>query len=235
MGMDRAKIAARIGEHLAFLQEMGIREIRVPKGKAARQGPGKIEGLEEIRIDLGDCTRCPLHQGRKQIVFGEGNSSADLVFVGEGPGRDEDLQGRPFVGRAGQLLDRILQAMGLRREEVYIANMVKCRPPGNRVPQKTEIDTCVPFLMRQLQAIRPRIVCTMGSVASQTLLEIQTPISRIRGKFHERHGLLILPTFHPAYLLRNPEKKREVWIDMKVILAKLGLEPPSRKSGIGSQ
>lgn len=234
MGMDHAKIAARIGEHLAYLREMGIDEIRIPKGKAALEGTGKIEGLEEIRIDLGDCTRCPLHQGRRQIVFGEGNSSADLVFVGEGPGRDEDLQGRPFVGRAGQLLNRILRAMGLTREEVYIANIVKCRPPNNRVPQTTEMETCIPFLMRQLQAIQPRIVCTLGSVASQTLLEIQTPISRIRGKFHERHGFLILPTFHPAYLLRNPEKKREVWIDMKVILAKLGLEPPSRKSGIGS-
>ncbi len=226
-------VVARIGEHLRFLREMGVGELRVPKGATRQPGtqPETREGLAEIRADLGECTRCPLHQDRHSIVFGDGNPRADLMFVGEGPGRDEDQQGRPFVGRAGKLLNQIIEAMGLRREDVYIGNIVKCRPPKNRVPQREEIDTCVPFIWRQLRAINPKIVCTLGSVAAQTILQTQTAISRIRGEFQVRDGLVILPTYHPAYLLRNPEKKREVWNDMQLIMARLGLQAPARRPG----
>ena len=227
------QLIARIGAHLRYLREMGVGELRVPKRttRPAGQPPAAREGLAEIRADLGECTRCPLHQDRRTIVFGEGNPRAELMFIGEGPGRDEDQQGRPFVGRAGQLLNQIIEAMGLRRQDVYIGNIVKCRPPNNRVPQGEEIDTCVPFIWRQVRAIGPKIVCTLGGVAAQTILQTSTPISRIRGKFQERDGLVVLPTFHPAYLLRNPAKKRQVWDDMQLIMARLGLQPRSRRSG----
>jgi DNA polymerase len=229
VSFDRAGVAARIGAHLAYLRDMGITDIRVPEPRRRPQIPGGADGVEAIRMEMGECTRCPLHRGRQHLVFGEGNPDADLVFVGEGPGRDEDLQGRPFVGRAGRLLTQIIEAMGLKRDDVYICNIVKCRPPNNRVPQRQEVETCSPFLFRQLQALRPRYVCTLGSVATQTVLGVQTPISRLRGKFIEHRGLMILPTFHPAYLLRNPEKKREVWQDMQLVMEKLGLESPARR------
>jgi DNA polymerase len=162
--------------------------------------------------------RCKLARGRTHIVFGQGNPAARLVFVGEGPGQEEDLAGEPFVGAAGQLLTKIIEAMRLRREDVYIANVVKCRPPGNRVPEEDEIASCSPFLRRQIAAIRPVFVCTLGACAAQTLLRTRTPISRLRGRFHEVDGVKVLPTFHPAYLLRNPEHKREVWEDMKLLM-----------------
>jgi uracil-DNA glycosylase family 4 len=185
-------------------------------------GPARQETLADIRADLGDCTRCPLSHSRTHIVFGEGNPNAQLVFVGEGPGYDEDQSGRPFVGAAGGLLTKIIVAMNLTREMVYIGNIVKCRPPGNRNPAPGEIHRCLPFLKRQLSAIRPRVICALGKVAAQTLLETDTPISRLRGQFHEAMGIAVMPTFHPAYLLRNPEKKRDVWSDVQQIMKMLG-------------
>ncbi len=171
--------------------------------------------LRRVRDDLGDCHRCRLAQGRTQIVFGVGDPGARVVFVGEGPGEEEDRRGEPFVGRAGQLLDRMLQAIGLDRSRVYIANVVKCRPPGNRTPHPDEAATCLPFLWRQLEAIRPAVVCALGGHAAKTLLGTETPISRLRGRIHAVQGQAVLPTFHPAYLLRNPGAKRLAWQDLK--------------------
>lgn len=176
------------------------------------------ESLSDIRADLGDCQRCRLAETRRHIVFGDGHPDAKLVFVGEGPGRDEDQQGLPFVGAAGQLLTKIIAAMGLTREQVYICNIIKCRPPQNRNPQPDEIQACIPFLHRQMAAIRPLFICALGKFAAQTLLRTETPISRLRGRFHEVGGVRVLPTYHPAYLLRNPEKKRSVWEDMQLLM-----------------
>jgi DNA polymerase len=173
--------------------------------------------LPAVRAELGDCRRCKLHPHRTQIVFGTGNPQAKLVFIGEAPGRDEDLQGEPFVGQAGQLLTKIIQAIQLRREEVYIANIIKCRPPQNRNPEPDEIAACEPFLIKQLHVIRPRIICALGTFAAQTLLKTEEKISSLRGNFHEYQGILLMPTYHPAFLLRNPGRKREVWEDMKKI------------------
>lgn len=184
------------------------------------------ETLEEIRADLGDCRRCPLCQGRKRIVFGVGSPTARLVLVGEAPGREEDERGEPFVGEAGRLLDRILLAMGLRREQVYICNVEKCRPPHNRDPLPEEIEACEPFLVRQMAAIQPRLIVTLGRFAAQTLLRDPTPISKLRGRWHTYQGIPVMPTFHPAYLLRNPGEKREVWEDMKQVVQRLKQDPP---------
>ena len=173
--------------------------------------------LDAIREDIGDCRRCKLCEHRRTIVFGEGNPHARLVFVGEGPGAEEDATGRPFVGRAGQLLDKIIEAIGLKREEVYIANIVKCRPPGNRVPERDEVETCEPFLFRQLACIRPQVIVALGSPAFQCLLRTREPITRARGVWREWNGIKVMPTFHPAFLLRSPDKKREVWEDMKKV------------------
>jgi uracil-DNA glycosylase family 4 len=173
--------------------------------------------LEAIRENLGDCRRCKLHEHRRTIVFGEGNPRARLVFVGEGPGAEEDATGRPFVGRAGQLLDKIIAAIGLKREDVYIANIVKCRPPGNRTPERDEVDTCQPFLFRQIAFINPLVIVALGSPAFQCLLTTREPITRARGQWRELNGIRVMPTFHPAFLLRSPDKKREVWEDMKKV------------------
>jgi DNA polymerase len=181
------------------------------------------DSLERIRQDLGDCTRCPLCRDRKRLVFGEGAADARLVFVGEGPGFEEDQQGRPFVGPAGQLLTRIIGAMHLTREQVYICNVVKCRPPKNRTPEPVEIKTCRPFLERQLAAIQPLVICTLGAVATSTLMGRNISITRLRGRFHDYNGISLMPTFHPSYLLRTPERKREVWEDMKMIMALLDI------------
>lgn len=179
--------------------------------------------LVALRAEIGDCTRCVLHTlGRRQVVFGAGNPDADLMFVGEAPGADEDIQGVPFVGRAGQLLTKIIEAINLRREDVYIANVIKCRPPGNRNPDPIEVETCSPFLLRQIQTIRPRVIVALGTFAAQTLLGTDTPISRLRGRAHDfRDGIKLMPTFHPAYVLRSPDRKREVWEDMKIVRALL--------------
>lgn len=173
--------------------------------------------LAEVRKELGECKRCNLHLTRRHIVFGEGSEKAQLVFIGEAPGGDEDRQGRPFVGKAGQLLTRIISAIGLRREEVYITNIIKCRPPHNRNPQRAEIATCEPFLKKQLEIIQPRIICALGTFAAQTLLETDEKISHLRGRFHVYGGIKVMPTYHPAFLLRNPHRKREAWEDMKKI------------------
>jgi uracil-DNA glycosylase family 4 len=180
--------------------------------------------LEDLRHFIGDCRRCRLYQGRKKLVFGEGSPEARLVFVGEGPGRDEDLVGLPFVGEAGKLMTKIIAAMGLRREEVYICNVVKCRPPKNRDPQEDEIETCLPFLRKQLHLIRPEVICTLGRVAAQALLGQEFRITRERGTWYTYMETPLMPTFHPAYLLRNPSAKRQVWEDVKKVMKHLGLE-----------
>ena len=176
------------------------------------------EALQAVRIDIGDCTRCKLHKlGRTQIVFGVGNPEADLMFVGEAPGSDEDIQGIPFVGRAGQLLTKIIEAIGLKRDDVYIANVIKCRPPGNRNPEQDEVDTCEPFLFQQVDIIKPKVIVALGTFAARALLRTLDPISRLRGRVYNYRGARLVPTFHPAYLLRNPSAKRDVWEDMKVV------------------
>ena len=177
-----------------------------------------VDALAALKTDIGDCTRCKLHGlGRTQVVFGMGNPSADLMFVGEAPGADEDEQGVPFVGRSGQLLTKIIEAIDLKREDVYIANVIKCRPPQNRNPEPDEINTCEPFLFRQIDVIKPKVIVTLGKFAAQTLLRTEDPISKLRGRMFEYHGAKLIPTFHPAYLLRNPSSKREVWEDMKLV------------------
>jgi uracil-DNA glycosylase len=177
-----------------------------------------VDELADVRADIGDCTRCKLHTlGRSQIVFGVGNPQADLMFVGEAPGADEDIQGVPFVGRAGQLLTKIIEAIGLKREDVYIANVIKCRPPQNRNPEPDEVEKCEPFLFQQIDIIKPKVIVALGKFGAQTLLRTLDPISRLRGRVFEYRGAKLIPTFHPAYLLRNPSSKREVWEDMKLV------------------
>jgi DNA polymerase len=180
------------------------------------------ETLEAIQIDLGECRRCRLSESRKHIVFGAGNPHARLVFVGEGPGYDEDQKGEPFIGAAGRLLTKIIEAIKYTRDQVYICNIIKCRPPGNRNPLPDEIEACFPFLKRQLAAIKPDVICALGTFAAQTLLETKQPISKLKGRFHDYNGIRVLPTYHPAYLLRNPDKKRDVWEDMKKLMKALG-------------
>ncbi|MFH1981091.1 MAG: uracil-DNA glycosylase [Pseudomonadota bacterium] len=181
------------------------------------------ESLAEIRTDLGECVRCKLSRSRTHVVFGAGDPAARLVFVGEGPGAEEDRQGLPFVGAAGDLLTKMIVAMKLTRETVYICNIVKCRPPENRNPEPDEIGTCIPFLKRQLRAIRPDVIVTLGGIAAHSLLDTTTAISRLRGQIHEWEGVPVMPTFHPAFLLRTPAHKREVWEDMKQVMQRLGI------------
>jgi DNA polymerase len=187
----------------------------------------RVEGdtLEWILEDIGDCTRCRLHKQRTNIVFGVGNPKAELVFVGEGPGHDEDVQGIPFVGRAGKLLTQMIEAMGLARDDVYICNVVKCRPPENRLPEKDEIATCSPFLLRQIAAISPKVIVCLGSCAAQTMLSTHQSMARIRGQWFDYRGSRLIATYHPAYLLRNPAAKGDVWNDLKKVMAHLGLKP----------
>lgn len=210
-------------ETLAIMDRWGAPDGPGPSGVASRR-----ESLEQVRAALGDCRRCGLSDTRTHLVFGVGNPGAKLVFVGEAPGYDEDVQGEPFVGAAGKLLTKIIQAMGLTRDEVYICNILKCRPPGNRNPQPDEIDMCTPFLNRQLAAISPECICALGKFAAQTLLGTEAPISKLRGRFHEYNGIRLMPTYHPAYLLRNPEGKRDVWNDIQQIMGVLNLKVPGR-------
>ena len=185
------------------------------------------EVLAGIRAEIGDCTRCKLHGlGRTQIVFGVGNPNADLMFVGEAPGADEDIQGIPFVGRAGQLLTKMIEAMGFTRDAVYIANVLKCRPPGNRNPEPDEIATCEPFLFQQLASVEPKVVIALGAFAARTLLKTDAPISRLRGRVFDYRGAKLIPTFHPSFLLRSPANKREAWDDLKLALSILGRPVP---------
>ena len=229
--MDSSKLRA----HLEFAAELGVAGVsRDPawrvRGDAASSlnasseehpvafSRSAAEALVAVRTEIGDCTRCKLHaQGRRQIVFGVGNPEADLMFVGEAPGGDEDIQGIPFVGRAGQLLTKIIEAIDLKREDVYIANVIKCRPPGNRNPEQDEVETCEPFLFQQIDIIKPKVVVALGTFAARALLRTLDPISRLRGRVYDYRGAKLIPTFHPAYLLRNPASKREVWEDMKVV------------------
>src|SRR5215813_11083003 len=228
-------------EHLKFAAELGVAGVskdpawrtRLQAAADNRQTnaedepPGSEpvmfltrETLADIKADIGDdCRRCKLHKlGRKQVVFGVGNPDADLMFVGEAPGADEDEQGIPFVGRAGQLLTKIIEAIGLTRDDVYIANVIKCRPPQNRNPDPDEVETCEPFLFRQIDVIKPKVIVALGKFGAQTLLRTLDPISRLRGRVFDYRGAKLIPTFHPAYLLRNPSSKRDVWEDMKLVL-----------------
>jgi DNA polymerase len=215
-------------ESLATVERWGVRPSETAghgHGPAeAASAPNTMDSLGDIRTELGDCRRCALSKGRSQIVFGSGDPKADLVFVGEGPGREEDLSGEPFVGPAGELLTKIIAAMQLTREVVYICNVVKCRPPRNRLPQPEEMAACMPFLKAQLRTIRPKVICTLGACATQALLETDTPISKLRGRFHDYGKSRLMPTFHPAYLLRHPEAKRAVWNDMQQIMKTLKRE-----------
>lgn len=208
---ELGQIIAQLKEHLKYQKRLGIQTF------LSQQEPKLPRTLDEIREEIGNCTRCRLHEGRTHLVFGEGNPHALLVFVGEAPGRDEDLQGKPFVGRAGELLTRIIEAIDLTRREVYITNILKCRPPQNRDPKPDEIKTCLPFLLKQLEVIRPKIICAMGTFAAQTLLGTENKISALRGHFYNYGGAKLMPTYHPAFLLRNPQFKRDVWKDMKMI------------------
>jgi uracil-DNA glycosylase len=244
-----------LAQHLRFYQELGVTGInrdpawRSRGPEAAGSEPEPLpddaaplplirtpEALAAIREELGDCTRCKLHaQGRKQIVFGVGNPSADLMFVGEAPGADEDVQGIPFVGRAGQLLTKMIEAMGLRRDEVYIANVLKCRPPNNRDPQPDEVESCEPFLFKQIASVQPQVIIALGAFAARALLKTQDPISRMRGRIYEYRGAKLIPTFHPSFLLRSPGYKREAWEDLKKALGVLGRQPPSAPASASSE
>lgn len=217
---------------------VGSFEIPKPAPLPIAPAPSLFEAVDKIvddtllkvRSDLGECTRCKLHKTRHSIVFGDGNPKAKLVFVGEGPGADEDAQGLPFVGRAGKLLTQMIEAMGLQRKDVYICNVVKCRPPENRQPEEDEVNTCSPFLFRQIDVIAPKVIVCLGAVAAKTLLETNRGISQFRGQWLEFRGRKLLATYHPAYLLRNPNAKSEVWKDLQKVMAVLGLEVKKGKS-----
>ena len=201
-----------------YVESLGLDPELLP-GFADAAPAGGEEGLKKLREELGDCRRCPLCKERRNLVFGSGNPEAELVFVGEAPGRDEDLQGEPFVGRAGELLTKIIEAIDLKRSDVYIANIVKCRPPENRAPEPDEVKACIPFLMDQIEAIRPQIIVTLGGVATNNLLGTRGSLGSVRGRFHtlDLIGCLVMPTYHPAFLLRSPGMKREAWEDMKKV------------------
>jgi uracil-DNA glycosylase len=216
--------------HLEFFGELGVPGVSRDRAWRTRSEPisketsepmvtmfrSPAEALAAVREELGDCVRCKLHGlGRTQIVFGVGNPSADLMFVGEAPGQDEDIQGEPFVGRAGQLLTKIIEAIGMRRDEVYIANVLKCRPPNNRNPEPDEVEQCEPFLLRQIDIVKPKVIVALGKCAAQCLLKTNAPITKLRGQEFKYRDAILMPTYHPAYLLRTPSAKREVWEDMK--------------------
>jgi len=212
--------------------ETRVAPVRAPAGPSLFEEVNKIKDdtLLKIREDLGDCTRCKLHKGRNKLVFGDGSATAKLVFVGEGPGADEDVQGLPFVGRAGKLLTQMIEAMGLQRNDVYICNVVKCRPPQNRAPEPGEVETCSPYLLRQIDVINPKVIVCLGAVAAKTLLETTRGISQYRGEWQEWRGRKLMATYHPAYLLRNPPAKADVWKDLQKVMAELGLALPKKKS-----
>ncbi|UCD85370.1 MAG: uracil-DNA glycosylase [Deltaproteobacteria bacterium] len=225
---DFLEIVRSFKEYLLYLQDLNFEGL--PKDKltgllgrqqlvspATKETEDKAASLDALRKQISKCQLCPLGSSRTNLVFGTGSPDAQLVFVGEAPGRDEDLQGKPFVGKAGQLLTRIIKAIGLEREEVYIANILKCRPPENRNPLSEEIAACEPFLIKQLEIIKPKLIVALGTFAAQTLLKTTDAISRLRGRFHLYQGIRLMPTYHPAYLLRNPQKKRDVWEDMQIV------------------
>ena len=201
---------------------------------AKRSSEERRAELVELYHHLRDCHDCPLKATRTKLVFGAGNADADIMFVGEAPGADEDVQGEPFVGRAGQLLTKMIEAMGFRRGDVYIANVVKCRPPGNRNPEPDEIESCEPFLFRQIETIRPKVIVALGAFAARTLLKTQDPISRLRGRVYDYHGAKLIPTFHPSFLLRSPGQKKYAWEDLKKALAVMDREPPAPSTHAGA-
>ena len=228
----QAQIDERVPSGTAEVEERLIpASITAPEDLFAAPKPeagvaDRAKALRLIQEDLGECTRCALARlGRKTIVFGEGNPNAELMFVGEGPGADEDEQGRPFVGRAGQLLNKMIEAMGLKREQVYIANVVKCRPPGNRTPEREEIETCSPFLLRQIAVIQPKAIVALGAVAARCLLGLNEPMARLRGRWFDFRGTRLAVTYHPAFLLRDPRQKKETWKDLQMVMEYLGLKP----------
>jgi uracil-DNA glycosylase family 4 len=253
--MDKSEIIHELKKAMAFYQELGFSSLpvrheraitlfngsrtesqddeMVRPGEAGDTVQKKSQALLRLREEIGDCTRCRLCRNRKNIVFGEGFPEAELMFVGEGPGRDEDIQARPFVGSAGKLLTSLIEKMGMKREGVYIANIVKCRPPNNRDPEEDEIATCRPFVEKQIEIISPKVIITLGRVSTQALLNTKIPISRLRGTFCEFRGIPVMPTFHPAYLLRNPKDKWLTWDDVQKVLAKL--KDRSQSSGTGGQ
>jgi DNA polymerase len=199
-----------------------------PEVGAAVPAENRAAALQIIRDEIGDCTRCALHKGRHSIVFADGSPTARLMFVGEGPGADEDAQGLPFVGRAGQLLNNMISAMGLKRGECYIANVVKCRPPGNRTPEPEEANTCSPFLFRQIDVVRPQVLVALGATAATYLLGARQPLAGLRGRVHAFRGMSLIVTYHPAFLLRDPRQKREAWADLQIAMKELGLKAPER-------
>lgn len=216
-------LLASLESYCEYLLRSGLRHIPLPVTDTRQQANagGKPALLQRLRQEIGDCRRCKLCMHRTNIVFGEGNPDARLAFVGEAPGADEDVQGRPFVGSAGQLLTRIIEAIQLKRSDVYIANIVKCRPPSNRDPEDDEIRTCLPFVQQQIAVIQPRIICTLGRIATRALLQTDRGITELRGKFHQLGDCKVMPTYHPSYLLRNQDKKRETWADMQMVQAEL--------------
>lgn len=228
-----------LDQRVRFYKDLGIHDFyrrdvpaaaqdatAAPVQEAPSSAADPAAALQLIRDDIGDCTRCRLHQGRTKIVFGSGDPRAELMFIGEAPGADEDIQGLPFVGRAGQLLSNMIAAMGLKREEVYIANIIKCRPPGNRTPERDECETCSPFLLRQIDAIRPKAIVALGAVAAKTLLGVNEPMSALRGRWFQFRDTPLAATYHPAYLLRDPRQKKEAWKDLQMVMEFLGLPLP---------
>jgi len=224
------QITDEIANYLYFIAQVGFQGFDFSTkslefiDKWGKPEATHIETLAVLRAESGNCRRCNLWQNRKTVVFGDGNPHARLVFIGEAPGMDEDRQGLPFIGAAGQLLTRIIQAMTLKRQDVYICNIIKCHPPQNRNPLPGEIDACLPFLKRQIKAIKPDYICTLGAFATQTILQTDRPISHLRGRFHNYEGIQVMPTFHPAFLLRNPGKKRDVWEDMQKLMRALEIK-----------
>jgi DNA polymerase len=248
-----AKQRSALAERVDFYRELGIHDFYRPAGAPEvsiqmptekEESPRELVVLQEeltgasaedraaalraIRKEIGDCTRCKLHRGRKNLVFGVGNPHAELMFVGEGPGADEDEQGEPFVGRAGQLLNNMIAAMGLRREDVYIANIVKCRPPNNRQPERDECDTCSPFLLQQIAVVKPKLIVALGATAAKTLLSMNDSMANLRGRFYDFRGTKLLVTYHPAFLLRDPRQKKETWKDLQLAMQHLGLPIPEK-------
>ncbi len=248
--MSNSEIQQQLAERLRFYRELGIydfyrRETSTTIATTEEQPEttslsildtpvanprDRSAALRAIREDIGDCTRCVLHkQGRKQIVFGVGNPQADIMFIGEAPGADEDEKGEPFVGRAGQLLNNMIGAMGIKREDVYIANIIKCRPPGNRTPERDECETCSPFLFRQIEVVKPKIIVALGAVAAKTLLGVNDAMMNLRGRIYDYRNTKLAVTYHPAYLLRDPRQKKEAWKDLQMVMKYLGMELPAAK------
>lgn len=237
---ERVQYYRELGVHDFYRREIPPYMAEAPNGETMAltkevPTPTAIHGeravaLRAIRDEIGDCTRCPLHkQGRKQIVFGVGNPHADIMFIGEAPGADEDEQGEPFVGRAGQLLTNMIKAMGITREDVYIANVIKCRPPGNRTPEPAECSVCSPFLLKQIDVIRPKAIVALGAVAAKTLLAVNQTMAEMRGQWHDFRGYPLLVTYHPAYLLRDPRQKVHAWHDLQMVMQRLGMPTPKKE------